>query len=121
MIFNLVAEILSEHIIYNKVLRHCFGSRSAFCYNVENGFFDVDNVKKRGHSFRIDVILDVKFGRFSLLSGEVVVMKVAKSLKNRDRTERAAADAENNEIFCRSSYLLSRFVYVRHDFSLMKG
>ena len=98
MILNVIAELFFKRFVNDKILRHSFGGGTALRYNVEYRFFNVDNIEKRSHSLGVYVVFYVKLRGFSVSRGEIVIMKVAKRLKYRYRSERASAYAEYDEI-----------------------
>ena len=120
MILNVIAELFFKSFVNDKILRHSFGGGTALRYNVEYRFFNVDNIEKRSHSLGVYVVFYVKLRGFSVSRGEIVIMKVAKRLKYRYRSERASAYAEYDEILHIFSYIFSDFVYFRNYFSLIE-
>ena len=121
MIFSLISEFLFKYVHYNKELRHCFARSAALCYNVEHGFFEIQNLQHCSHSFRIDIVLDVKTRMFPFKFGKFVVAQMAKSLERRHGSQCGTAYTENHEIIEILPYLPCGIDNIPHHFLLIYG
>ena len=79
-------------------LTHRFGGAAGLADDVEAGFLDINDVQKCRHAFRIDVVLHKQTRAVPLVPRKVVVTKMVERLLNGGWAERAAADAEHDEI-----------------------
>ena len=94
---------------------HCLRRRARLGDDVEHSLFYVDYVQKRFHSLRIDVVFYIKLRSLALTLGQIVVVHMAYCLKSRDRSKRASADAEYDEILKVLAYILCRLYNIFDD------
>ena len=95
---RLVSQRLFEDVVDDEVLRHRLAGRARLGDDVEARLFRLDDVEQRGHALGVDVVFDVELRALALGGREVVVMQVAEGVEHGDGAERAAADAQNDEV-----------------------
>ena len=119
---DVLVPVLSDRLFQDvgndEVLTHRFAGGAALRDDVEHGAFHVDDVEKREHTLRVDVVLDEKF-QPPLFIRKVVVAEMAKRREHRDGTQRAAAYAQHDEVVEILSDVRRAFEYVPDDFVLI--
>ncbi len=68
----------------NQILAHGFGSRAGLGDDIEAGGLDIDYVKQRCHTFRVNIIFYIKARTAALVGRKLVVMQMIQRLLNGD-------------------------------------
>ena len=112
-------EMSSQQIGHDQKLRHRLRRAAGFGDDVEAGPVHVDHVQKRVHALGIDVVLNEQPRAAALFLWQIIVVQMRKRLLHRDRTQRAAADAEHDEVVELCAHIRRNRFDLIHDLVLI--
>ncbi len=121
MLLPTFAHFFFEQIGNDQILAHGFSRCTTLGDDVEAGLFDIDDIKKRCHAFRVDVIFDIQLRTIAFFSWQFIVVQMIECLLNSDRTQCATADTEHNEGIKLRTNAIGDLVDFFDDFSLIVG